>query len=85
MTKLVLYTKSGCHLCHEAAVLLDRLSVEYDFTVQEIDITQDTALQAEYGDSIPVVEAQGKPLLAAPFGEAVARKALEQLARRSFG
>lgn len=79
MIELTLYTKPGCHLCHEALVLLSRLQQEFPFTLQEVDITRDPRLLQDYGDLIPVVEQNGKPLLAAPFGQAMARKALVQL------
>ena len=83
MTELALYTKPGCHLCHEALVLLSRLQQEFPFTIREVDITQDQRLLEDYSDLIPVVEQNGKPLLAAPFGEATARKALAQLFKAS--
>ena len=70
--------KPGCHLCEEAAALLEHLRVEFLFTVREVDITRESALYSEYGEAIPVVELEGKPLLAAPFGEATARKSLAQ-------
>lgn len=81
MIELALYTKPGCHLCHEASVLLSRLQQEFPFTLREVDISQDPRLLLDYGDLIPVVEQSGKPLLAAPFGEATARKVLAQLFR----
>ncbi|MBI2886864.1 MAG: glutaredoxin family protein [Chloroflexi bacterium] len=81
MLELELFVKPGCHLCQEAAALLRRLQRDYAFSFQEVDINRDPALREEYGDIIPVVEVSGRPLLAAPFGEASARKALERLLR----
>lgn len=82
--ELTLYMKPSCHLCHNAAALLRTLQSEYSFTIREVDITQDTAAYEKYWEYIPVVEAGGKGLLAAPFGEAGARKALDQLAREGL-
>ena len=78
MPTLALYMKPGCHLCRDAAELLGRLGREFGFTLREVDITQDPVLYQTYGDMIPVVELDGRPLLAAPFGEAVARKILQR-------
>lgn len=79
MREFVLYMKPGCHLCHEAATLLEDLRAQYGFAMREVDITLDATLQAEYGESIPVVELDGRPVLAAPFGEATARKVIARV------
>jgi glutaredoxin len=78
VVELTLYMKPGCHLCQEAEALLDRLGIEFGFTIRQVDITQEPALHEAYGYCIPVVELEGRPLLAAPFGEATARKTLAQ-------
>ena len=77
--EFVLYMKPDCHLCHEASILLENLRVEYGFTMREVDITLDPSLQAEYSESIPVVELEGRLILAAPFGEATARKVIARV------
>lgn len=79
MREFVLYMKPGCHLCYEAVTLLERLRGQYGFFVKEIDITLDPSLEAEYGESIPVVELEGRLILAAPFGEATARKVITRV------
>ena len=58
---LVLYSRPGCHLCDQARRALDEAGVGYD----EVDISRDAALQAEYGLLIPVVERRGQPLFQA--------------------
>ena len=81
MTTLTVYMKPGCHLCRDAADLLRRLGPEFGFDFREVDITTDPRLLEEYGELIPVVELDGRPLLAAPFGEASARKILPRALR----
>ena len=76
MVELTLYMKPGCHLCRDAAELLGRLGPELGFGFKEVDITGEPSLLEAYGEVIPVVELNGRTLLAAPFGEATARKLL---------
>jgi glutaredoxin len=53
---VVLYTGRGCHLCERARAVLDSEEVAYD----EIDITGDARLEAEYREWLPVVEIDGE-------------------------
>ncbi|MCC5856866.1 MAG: glutaredoxin family protein [Ectothiorhodospiraceae bacterium] len=56
---LLLYGTDGCHLCEEAARLVHEALSEYDVTVQEIDIVEDSALLNRYGQRIPVIRRVG--------------------------
>ncbi|MEO6495876.1 MAG: glutaredoxin family protein [Solirubrobacteraceae bacterium] len=49
--KLVLYGRSGCHLCDEARSVLVRVGHPFE----EIDIDSDDALLLRYLERIPVV------------------------------
>ena len=49
------YMTLGCHLCEEAARLLQPLVPVDGITVEEIDIARSDALVAEYGNRIPVL------------------------------
>jgi glutaredoxin len=62
MTTLTLYGKPGCHLCDEARVVLVGMRAELGFELEEIDVTLDPRLHAEYGERIPVVELDGSVL-----------------------
>lgn len=60
MTKVVLYTRPGCHLCDEArAEILEMRSEGRHFELREVDIERDERLHAEYLERIPVVEVEG--------------------------
>jgi glutaredoxin len=56
---LVLLTRAGCHLCVVAAETLQRIAAEAGLVAEERDVDADPALQAEYGDRVPVVLLDG--------------------------
>jgi glutaredoxin len=58
-TRLVLYTRAGCHLCEEARAMLDRYSV-YLPPIMEVDIDNDPDLIGRFSTCVPVVELDGK-------------------------
>ncbi len=61
MSKVVLYSTQGCHLCELAMQLLQQLNITIEIT--EIEIGDDDQLVEKYGTTIPVVEfANGKQL-----------------------
>ncbi len=62
MRTVTLYSRPGCHLCDEARDVLERLSAQAPFIVEEIDITSDDALHARYLERIPVVALDGEEL-----------------------
>ncbi|MCI5106261.1 MAG: glutaredoxin family protein [Pseudomonadales bacterium] len=57
---LILYTTAGCHLCEQAAAMLEYLQGMHDFRVEPVDIASDEALVDQYGIRIPVVRRQGQ-------------------------
>jgi glutaredoxin len=56
VTRLTLYTRPGCHLCEDAVAVLERIGEPFE----EIDISGDRELEAEYGDRIPVIMLDGR-------------------------
>jgi len=60
MTRLVLYTTAGCHLCEEAAALLELLVADAEYgaalDIDAIDISSESTLVDAYGIRIPVVK-----------------------------
>ncbi|MGD6817189.1 glutaredoxin family protein [Metabacillus sp. 84] len=59
MIDLILYSKKGCHLCEEAAALLNEMKNEWDLSFTVIDIGSDDGLTEKYGLMIPVIEYSG--------------------------
>lgn len=58
---IVLYSRPGCHLCEHARAVLKEVGVAFE----EVDITRDPALEAEYLTTIPVVEVEGRDVFEA--------------------
>ena len=56
ISRVVLYTAPGCHLCGPALEVV-RSVCGSDFEL--VDITTDTALEKRYRERIPVVEVDG--------------------------
>ncbi len=54
-TVLVLYTRNACHLCEQAARMLEMAGIEW----RDVDIDADPELAAIYGLRVPVVSAPG--------------------------
>ena len=52
---LTLYGRPGCHLCDDARRALEAAGIAFE----EVDVSRDPALEAEYGVLVPVVEAGG--------------------------
>ena len=67
---ITLYTLPGCHLCEDAADLLERLAAGLGLEVVEVNILEDAGLYERYKHSIPVVAIDGGPTLMAPIREA---------------
>jgi glutaredoxin len=58
--RLVLFTRSGCHLCDVAKEAMARVALASGETWREVDISGDRELEGEYGDRVPVVLLDGK-------------------------
>jgi glutaredoxin len=79
---VILYSKPGCHLCEEMKREIARARTEIEYTLTEVDITNDQALVAAHGESIPVLEIGGRKafkvrLSAADFSRKLARLGAE--------
>jgi glutaredoxin len=61
MSAVYLYSRPGCHLCDNARAVLEAAGIAFE----EVDITADPALEAEYGVFVPVVEQGGRQLFEA--------------------
>jgi hypothetical protein len=57
---VVLYGRSGCHLCDEARAVIQGVRAQVPFAFEEILIDGDEALERSYGERIPVVEVDGR-------------------------
>ncbi len=55
-----IYSRPGCHLCEEAKAQLVKLQSRHKFHLEEIDISRDAALLAEYETRIPLIWVNGR-------------------------
>jgi len=53
---VILYTRTGCHLCDEAEQLL----TEHGLQVEKVDIDTVASLREQFNTCVPVVEIDGK-------------------------
>ena len=60
MTRVVLYTRPGCHLCDDARAMLERARATIPFAFQERNIDEDDALLRRHLERIPVIEVDGQ-------------------------
>jgi Glutaredoxin-like domain (DUF836) len=52
---LTLLVRAYCHLCDDMRAALAPLASSFGWTVEEIDIDADTALEERWSDSVPVL------------------------------
>ncbi len=57
---LAIYSRPGCHLCDEMKAVVTPLAARYGASLEEIDISSDPALEAQYGCEIPVLFINGR-------------------------
>jgi glutaredoxin len=75
MPKVILYTRDGCHLCDEAAVLLARHGLSFE----QIDVDQDPAIRRRYDQCVPVVVIDGRERFRGRVDERLLRRLLAAL------
>ena len=76
MATAILYGKPECHLCEDAAAILDGLTRDEDLRWRRVDIRDDPALFERYRYLIPVIEIVGGPTLEWPTTRERVRRAL---------
>lgn len=59
-TRVVVYSKPGCHLCEEAEATVQQICAELGVGWERIDILDDPELMTAYAEQIPVTFVDGK-------------------------
>jgi hypothetical protein len=77
--QIVLYERAGCHLCEDAATLLDEMLGADRY--MRVDIDADDDLLVRYGHRIPVVTVDGAERLEVPITAPDVRAMLTRLER----
>ena len=57
---LTLYSRPGCHLCADMKAVVEPVAHQLGWTVEEVDISADPALEAQFGTEIPVLFVNGR-------------------------
>jgi glutaredoxin len=56
--RFAMVTRAGCHLCDEMAAQLDAAGMEFE----SVDVDGDPELRARFGEVVPVLLRDGKPV-----------------------
>lgn len=75
--KLTVYSRGYCHLCDDMIAALRLLQGRFVFDVDIVDVDTDAALEARYGEKVPV-------LMSAPDGEELCHYFLDEPAVTAF-
>jgi glutaredoxin len=59
--RITLIGKSGCHLCEDARVIVQRVAQDLAVGWVEFDIEQDAELAERYWEKVPVILVDGRP------------------------
>lgn len=73
---LIFYTRPGCTLCERVERVLVQLAAEGLADWRRVNIVDDPALLARFGESIPVVTIEGGPVFEGRISEYRLRRAL---------
>ncbi len=58
--EIILYERAGCCLCEEMLAVVASLGGEFSLEVKRIDVGRDPALEARFGDQVPVLFVAGR-------------------------
>jgi glutaredoxin len=57
--RITFYTRTGCHLCEEARLVIETVCAELGEEYAEVDIDTDPELVARFGEEVPVTFVDG--------------------------
>ena len=60
--KLTVYSRAYCHLCDDMIAGLRALQAATRFELEVVDVDRDPALEARYGEQVPVLTGGGAEL-----------------------
>ena len=58
--RVTLYSRTGCHLCDDARLVIARVCAELGEEFVEVDIEEDDSLPARFDEEIPVTYVDGR-------------------------
>jgi hypothetical protein len=75
--RVVLYTRTGCHLCEDAWTELTRLERRHRFVLTSRDIDGEPELVRRFGTCVPVIEVNGKVRQRGRFSAVLFRRLID--------
>jgi glutaredoxin len=75
---VTIYTRPGCHLCEEAKAAIQASGCDGEYSIEEVNIDENSALRERYGNDIPVIFINGVKV----FKHRVAPREFKQKLRR---
>ena len=60
--RLILYTRRGCHLCHDMLSGAQPIAADRGLEIELVDIDEDLDLAKRYNLRIPVLELNGREI-----------------------
>ena len=60
--RITLIDRAGCHLCEEAATVIEAVAAERGVEWERLDVDSSPELLAKYADQVPVVLLDGQPV-----------------------
>jgi len=71
--QVLLFTRTGCHLCDDAEAIL----IRHGLTPQKIDVDQSPELREKYDTCVPVVVIDGKERFRGQVNEILLKRLLK--------
>ena len=59
MTRVIIYSRPGCHLCEEAKTAIQAAGCDGQYELEEVNIESDPDLLRQYRFEIPVITIDG--------------------------
>jgi glutaredoxin len=83
--QVILYTRSGCHLCEEAKEEILAAGCSDEYWLEEVNIETDPALVERYGWEIPVIHINGIKAFKHRLTAAEFKRKLHRLSKNNRG
>lgn len=78
MLKLTLLARAYCHLCDEMRLQIEPMLNDPQVTLEVLDVDADPALEARWGDKVPVLLAGARELCRYRLDRAVLARCLRE-------
>ncbi|HUC74328.1 MAG TPA: glutaredoxin family protein [Vicinamibacterales bacterium] len=86
-SRITIYSRPGCHLCDEMKAVVVRAlkNTGMPICVEDVDVSTDPALEARYGQEVPVLTIDGRKAAKYRVTESEITRMLQSRARPAEG